>query len=169
MVERFETPPEPALVRQRLCLDRLLCTDEIDWYSDGQWLKCRHPLQYLDGHHDDWILDIHINRRIRGKWTVQVRWRDQPIVRLDVRGAPHLDQDDQVIPGTHLQWYTGTARLKWAAPVPSPPFSPLGGEDVADAEYFGTVLTMLRLCRIEYRSFRWLHPEKPPTAVRMFP
>lgn len=163
--------PTPEEVRAEMCDRGLQIQGEVLAFErpdvDPSYWKGRVRLSYRDGGTSDWWLDMHIRADLGAKWTVQLRWRNLPVVRLDVRGAPHPDEQGRLLSGTHLQWFTGERRLKSAVDAPAPPFFAIQRPDITGGEYLDTLLTFLRVCRIEYWSLTWIHPPEAPTQPQL--
>ncbi len=76
------------------------------------------------------------------KFTFQNRARTTVILaRLDIDGAPHRNQDDAEIPGTHLHLYREGFADKWAYPVPTDAFKDLSSPWMALQDF-------MRYCNI---------------------
>lgn len=107
--------------------DALIATEKVRANNDRQAFPLGGqslclPLQTPDGR-EQFLLDIGRGRIDLAKVKMQNRARQVVVlVRLDLRGAPHRNPDDQEVPCPHLHVYREGFGDKWAIPVPADRF-----------------------------------------------
>ena len=60
------------------------------------------------------IIDFDRQGKIEDKIKLQLRYRQSPIVRLEINARPHINPDGTIISGNHMHILDITNKLNWA-------------------------------------------------------
>lgn len=99
-----------------------LRTTDLFFFPDHGTEK-KLDVDSIDGKHK-FIVDVNRKGRISlSKCTYQKRYRQIPLIRLDIEGRPHTNPDGSAIRGHHLHIYREGFGVSWAYPIRDEEFS----------------------------------------------
>lgn len=162
------------MVFDRLLHGDVVCSGGAAWQDHRRFWRAEWALP-IDGDADTGIFAfMRVGRPWRDKYTVQVQWRNQPIVRLDVGTKVHRGLAGTIAGPVHVQWVTlpgdqgHASKLKAAIDAPDCLFHLSLTPGVAAGQYREAFTGVLTICSVDYGGLTWVDPPLEGQQLQAF-